>query len=828
VFEQCKEDIANFSKAIKNNPSDSNNYLNRGIAYYDSRDFSKALADFDKVIELDRAYADAFYYSEHYSKALNDIWLNRTYADAFYHRSLVNNAREDFDAARRDGEQAFTLFRRQGNAHYAAGHDNEAIESYGKAIKVFPHPDRVGYGYPGIADIYYSRGLTYYKSRVYDKALADFNIAIHLGHADADTFYNRSLVEEALGHYDYARQDLAQAFSLFWQQSYTHRDAGRYREAIDNFSKAVEINPGNAVIYCERGILYCKLEEFDKAQADFDKAIKLNPTYAYAFYQRSLLKEALGDQDGAKKDREQAFPLQQTQSKPVIATIQQTQPQPITTTATIQQTQPVLPSKFQQAQTTTPNDVNSYMPPQNQFKHQLQGPGLPAVPRSGTSANTHQCYSTSFYPQASSNLPAQASHVFSNTTTTTTSTYEEETNFPYENKLSEVVKFEEKWVRTLDVIYGNKEKFIPILGDNMHKSLRVKTYAALKDASKSSQDKNIIFGSIGFLYEIITESTYHIEHIDIVKPGFDYIHVTTEYGDLGIAENKRKFLEDLKRYHPGKEETIEGIYRSGNPNFPQTFHHSERALYKFLENPETLKMFAGDFSTIVRGNHGDKEANVLGIILDFHSNHYLCNWCKEGLAYFQKNSFFPKGLALALQNESGIKVDNPYMDKDTSLYVVTRFSAEKHAKDQKTKETREHPLEEINIREHRNSSYALILERDNIIINGEYSDTGATSRHTDVRKKKRKSFANKGENNSQASSSSITTIVSSDQSNININSNHMQVSGATNSTNTSVSHFYKHFGLMNNNGASPYVTNPEVEDEAINLAIEISLQEQYG
>jgi tetratricopeptide (TPR) repeat protein len=72
--------IIDESKAIQLNPSLVGAYTNRGFAYKYQREFDKALADFDDAVRLDPAFADAYFgrgmtYKEvrQYRKAIDDL-----------------------------------------------------------------------------------------------------------------------------------------------------------------------------------------------------------------------------------------------------------------------------------------------------------------------------------------------------------------------------------------------------------------------------------------------------------------------------------------------------------------------------------------------------------------------------------------------------------------------------------------------------------------------------------------------------------------------------------------------------------------------------------
>ena len=53
--------IANYSKAINQDPNEAIFYHNRGLAYFSNDKFGRALKDYTKVLRLDPDYAPAYY-----------------------------------------------------------------------------------------------------------------------------------------------------------------------------------------------------------------------------------------------------------------------------------------------------------------------------------------------------------------------------------------------------------------------------------------------------------------------------------------------------------------------------------------------------------------------------------------------------------------------------------------------------------------------------------------------------------------------------------------------------------------------------------------------
>ena len=117
---QVDRAIADFDRAIAINPSYSDAYYNRGTVFYKTGLFKAAMDDFDRTIALDPEYYKAYnnrgavYYTmEEFDRAIADydraIVLNPSYFQAYYNRGLAFNKVGRFDEATKDLNEASFL-----------------------------------------------------------------------------------------------------------------------------------------------------------------------------------------------------------------------------------------------------------------------------------------------------------------------------------------------------------------------------------------------------------------------------------------------------------------------------------------------------------------------------------------------------------------------------------------------------------------------------------------------------------------------------------------------------------------------------------------------
>jgi tetratricopeptide (TPR) repeat protein len=129
--------------------------LAKGVKCLDVSKYDEAITIFNKVIEG-----------------------NSNYSDAYFDRGLAYEQKRDWGHAISDFSKVIDLNPKDGEAYYSRGHAydqnndlDRAIADYSKAINI-------------VSDVhaYYGRGRLYYIKKDYDRSLADINKAMALGY----------------------------------------------------------------------------------------------------------------------------------------------------------------------------------------------------------------------------------------------------------------------------------------------------------------------------------------------------------------------------------------------------------------------------------------------------------------------------------------------------------------------------------------------------------------------------------------------------------------------------------------------------------------------
>ena len=156
----------------------------------------------------------------------------------------------------------------EGMAFFEQADYAHAIESLTKAL-------RLSLG--DMAETHFYRGMSYAYLQAYEKALDDFNKALHSNPYFADAYNERGNI---------------------WRLD------GDFGRAIEEYDAAISIEPEHDAAYFNRGICHEKLKQYEAAEADLSMAIKFNSGIAEAHEARGRIRALRKNYAGAIQDFE--------------------------------------------------------------------------------------------------------------------------------------------------------------------------------------------------------------------------------------------------------------------------------------------------------------------------------------------------------------------------------------------------------------------------------------------------------------------------------------------------------------------------------------------
>ena len=212
--EQYESALEDYDKAIAVQPDSAYLIYGRGLVYMKLGNDAEARRDFLKALDLGEYKA---LYKALVESALTNEPISakyRTYSKEdheqgvfHYTRALARLKQADYDNAVADMDKARRLIDPQlihlysdtmrevyfqsGIAYYDTGLYDQAIILFDKAVAVVPAPSE----YPAT---YYHRGMSHFRKSSYRRAIADFDMIIHLEQDYPDATHYRELAHERL------------------------------------------------------------------------------------------------------------------------------------------------------------------------------------------------------------------------------------------------------------------------------------------------------------------------------------------------------------------------------------------------------------------------------------------------------------------------------------------------------------------------------------------------------------------------------------------------------------------------------------------------------
>ena len=280
--------IGSYGHVIRVNPT-APAYNGRGVAYAGKKDLDKAIADYDRAIQLDANF-DAAYVNR-----------GRAYAAKTNH----NRAIADYDRAIEIRASA-PVHTFRGDAYLATRNHERALIDYDRAIQLDPT----------FAAAYNGRGNVYFAKDEFDRAIGDYDIAILLDPNSVYTTRDADLLDYENELDDRRARPSSRELQLDVSYSSPYHLRGRayaakkdHDRAIADFNRAIELDPKDALSHRGRGFSYSQKNENDRAIADYDRAIELDSRYVAAYITRGNAYSNKRDYDRAIADYDRAIEL---------------------------------------------------------------------------------------------------------------------------------------------------------------------------------------------------------------------------------------------------------------------------------------------------------------------------------------------------------------------------------------------------------------------------------------------------------------------------------------------------------------------------------------
>ena len=214
-----KETVEYCTSAIDKNTKYEMAYMLRGTAYMSMGNLEKAMADFNRTIELKADIPGAYNLrgvcclrTNKIEEAFKDferaIQLEPNYAQSYFNRGITysrlgdqTNALKDLNTAENLGLKEAELYAVRSDIYYEMGEPEKAMEEIDKALGITPND----------AQIYVQRATYYGKAGEYEKAEKDFDKALEMGCKNESIYRNRGSIFWRQGNMEGASKEIKTA-----------------------------------------------------------------------------------------------------------------------------------------------------------------------------------------------------------------------------------------------------------------------------------------------------------------------------------------------------------------------------------------------------------------------------------------------------------------------------------------------------------------------------------------------------------------------------------------------------------------------------------------
>ncbi len=242
-----EQKIASVTSVNKGTSFSAYELYNKGVNEYYAKNYADAIQSFNKAIEADPEYSDAYNYL-----------------------GLVYDNQGDY---------------------------NQALYYYRRAFEIKPTD----------AVIANNLGIVYAVQKDYDNARWYTNKSIELNPNYYNAYNNLGWISQTLGDKEKALEHFLKAYELDPTNAYAckhiasiYDDQGKHDDAVSYYKKSIDNDPNDAGTYYDMGVAYWSLQDWESVVDAWEKCLSINRSHKEALEWLPKAKEKLGNKSSSR------------------------------------------------------------------------------------------------------------------------------------------------------------------------------------------------------------------------------------------------------------------------------------------------------------------------------------------------------------------------------------------------------------------------------------------------------------------------------------------------------------------------------------------------
>ena len=225
------------------------------------------------------------------SASAADDWKDK--GDSFLDAGHYNEAIAAYNKAIELDPNYVAAWGNKGNALYTLVRYDEALAAYNKTIELDPNNTKA----------WFAKGVALYTLGRYDEALAAYNKVIGLDPNFSSAWGNKGVALGDLGRYDEAFAAYNKSIELDPKNSTVAwsgkgnalNNLGKYQESLDACNKALSIDPNYTNAWNDKGNALGNLGKYQESLVAYNKALSIDPNFTYAWNGKGNALDNLGN-----------------------------------------------------------------------------------------------------------------------------------------------------------------------------------------------------------------------------------------------------------------------------------------------------------------------------------------------------------------------------------------------------------------------------------------------------------------------------------------------------------------------------------------------------